>query len=270
MKICFLVLTHKPIEYILKLASDNPEFKFYVHYDQKSDINKISVRAINNVSFIEQREDVKWAGFSMVRATLNLIKFALADSKENEFFHLLSGDDVLLTKQLSWNDHTIFMECIDSLRHNYRTRFFAPHADTKYTRSFLGKVLTQIYKLIDKTFPQKRKAYKFGSQWFSIRRGELELMMNSITQEDIDFFRKKLCPDEHFFQYLIMKNNLLSKISSEGNKRNIVFDQNFQRGSSPIFLSKTQLVDAKKSGFWFSRKVKPEVMDEFYQYLKDE
>lgn len=265
MKIAILILTHKKIDCILKLASISPNINFYIHVDSKVDINQVKTKknSVGNIFFIDKRINIKWAGFSMVQATLNLMQYALQHDENNEYFHLISGDDVLLTENLAWSDDGILMECKESKEHCYRMRFNAPHADTQYQRSIIGKILTQGYKFLDRIFPTSEKFY-FGSQWFSIRREQLQTILNSISAEDMDFFRKKLCPDEHFFQYLVVKNNFLDTISKEGNKRNIIFDANYQRGSSPVFLSIDQLREAKNNKFWFARKVEPNVMCEFY------
>lgn len=266
----FLILTHKPIEHIFYYAELNKEIFFYVHVDKKIDINKIKKESkYGNVVFLndQDRVDVSWAGFSMIQATINLLNFALSNCNKNEYFHLISGDDVLLNDRVNWCDSRIFIECRESSEHRYRMRFNTPHADTKYQRTLLGKFITQIFKKIDLLLPTNEKFY-FGSQWFSIRRNELETLMNSITEEDFKYFRKKLCPDEHFFQYLIIKNNLLGSVSNEGNKRFIKFDSNFQHGSSPIFLSLEQLVDAKNQKYWFARKVKFSTINAFYKFNK--
>ena len=268
MKKCFLILAHKNVDHIYQLAYKFSEANFYIHLDLKNN-NKIENKSIKNVYFIDQRIDIKWAGFSMVQATLNLIEYAMQHDPKNEYFHLISGDDVLLNNTLTWSDSSIYMECIESKGHRYRVRFDTPHADTHYQRTLFGKLLTQAFKILDKILSTKEKIY-FGSQWFSIRRAELKTLRDSISIEDLDFFRKKLCPDEHFFQYLVEKNNLLDNISKQGNKRFIVFDPNYLHGSSPIFLNYSQLKKARDEDFWFARKVDPKVMQEFYLLSKDE
>lgn len=265
----YLILTHKNIDHIYELASKMPNVNFYIHLDKKSDITLIQQKTAQNVYFVEHRVDIKWAGFSMVQATLNLISYALAHNVENEYFHLISGDDVILEKKLTWNNSDIYIECRESKEHQYRMRFDTPHADTKYQRTLLGKALTQFYKKMDRILPTREKFY-FGSQWFSIRRNELQILMNSITETDLNFFRKKLCPDEHFFQYLIVKNKMLDKVADCGNKRFIKFDPNFQRGSSPIFLNSEQLIHAQKQNYWFARKVEQLEMQKFYLNSNEE
>lgn len=265
LKVCVVVLAHKDIFYIEALAKSHPNINFYIHMDVKSNVNFFE---LSNVFFIAERLDIKWAGFSMIQATLNLFQYALMHDKNNEYFHLISGDDVFLNKDLSWSSSDIFIECRESKDHQYRMRFDFPHADTKYQRTLIGKALTQLYKKIDRIFPTNEKFY-FGSQWFSIRRNELEILMNSITESDLNFFKKKLCPDEHFFQYLVVKNKMLNKVSIEGNKRYIFFDKKYQRGSSPIFLNLEQLEYARDKQNWFARKVEAEVMSEFYNLKCD-
>ena len=268
-KITYMILTHKNIDHIYKLASEMPASNFYIHIDLKADITQIrkGLHNIENIFFVENRVDIKWAGFSMIQATLNLMNYALQHDTQNEYFHLISGDDVILKKEQVWDDSTIYMECRESVEHRYRMRFNAPHADTQYQRSIFGKFLTQGYKFLDKLFSSTEKFY-FGSQWFSIRRAQLQKILDSISVEDIEFFRKKLCPDEHFFQYLVIKNSLLANISSLGNKRFIIFDENYQRGSSPIFLTTKHLLKAKSEQYWFARKVEQKVMYEFYNIGK--
>lgn len=267
-KICMLILAHKSLKSNFLLFENYSHVNFYIHFDLKSNLEEMRLECahLKNVFFVDKRFDIKWAGFSMVQATLSLFNYALNHDEKNIFFHLISGDDValMLSDALSWNDDRIYMECFNSSAHRYRMRFNLPHADTKYQRSFFGKMLTQCCKILDRIIPTNQIFY-FGSQWFSIRRFELEIILNSVTESDLIFFKKKLCPDEHFFQYLIKKNDLISNISSQGNKRFIVFDNNFQRGSSPIFLNRTRLDHAEKHGYWFARKVQQSIMKEYYQ-----
>lgn len=267
-KHAFLVLTHKPIEHIYEFANHYKNCNFYIHVDKKTDITKINTFNLENIIFLpdSDRIDVTWAGFSMVQATLNLINFSLKNNT-NSFFHLISGDDVILKAfdGFSFDPDQIYMECYESPRHRYRVRFNTPHADTKYQRKIYGKVLTVLYKILDRIVPSDEKCL-FGSQWFSIGRNNLEIMISSIDKDYINSFCHKLCPDEHFFQYLVKKNNLMDKLSIESSKRFIVFDPNYQHGSSPIFLNLETLKAKNESSYCFSRKVQPNVIKKFIEF----
>lgn len=268
-KHAFLILTHKPIEHIYKFAKYYKDCNFYIHVDKKSHITKINTCDQENVFFLPNpdRVDITWAGFSMVQATINLINFALNHDSSNSFFHLISGDDVILNAfdDFSFDPEQIYMECYESPRHRYRVRFNTPHADTRHQRKIYGKALTVLYKILDRIIPSEEKCL-FGSQWFSIGRNNLEIMMSSIDKDYINAFIHKLCPDEHFFQYLVKRNNLMNKLSIDSNKRFIVFDPNYQHGSSPIFLDLETLKAKSESSYLFSRKVQPNVIEEFIAF----
>lgn len=269
-KIAFLVLIHKDISCLISFASQNLDMNFYIHLDKKINFEKFileSPRLSSNIYFLESRVSINWAGFSMIQASLNLMNFALSHS-ENEYFHLISGDDVILKKRdnLIWEDNLIYIEKYKTLDNRYRMRHNFFYADTYLQRKFLFKIFTQIIKKIDLFFITQKKFY-CGSQWFSIKKNELSILISQVDDEDINFFRKKLCPDEHFFQYIIEKNNLDCKVSSCGNKRLIIFDKSYQNGSSPIFLQLDQLLEAYNKDYWFARKVKPDVMKKFYNII---
>ncbi len=260
-----LILTHKPLPYLGMLLAKAPSLRVYIHIDAKANAEEIMkplAEYANQIQYITPRINIRWAGFSMVEATLLLIQAALA-SPENQYFHLISGDDVLLKPidQIvnSWNKinpNTIFLASKKSIDHRYRLRFNAPHADTPYQRSPFGKALTITLKILDKLIPsQKHTPDMFGSQWFSIQRPQLDLLLESISEQDRLFFRKKLCPDEHFFQYIIARTPSLKILLASENKRYIIFDRNQNRGASPIFLSLDQLKVAQKQGAWFARKI---------------
>lgn len=258
-RIAILILAHKPIPYIELIAKNNPELFFYVHIDKKSDFDFLS-KENKNLTYIDHRVDVKWGGFSQVQATLNLFKTALQDSKA-EFFHFISGEDVFLysnqtlIKNLSWDNDQIYMQMVLSRDHQYRVRFMAFHAEKKWQRNFFGKVFTFFLKILNKVIPTKKKIW-FGSSWFSIRREEIERIIENISCEDIKYFQKRLNPDEHFFQYMVQKAGLLSKISADGNKRFIVFDKNYHNGNNPLYQNADVLMSvSKEEKYFFARKV---------------
>lgn len=269
-KNAFLILTHKSIDHIYAYAKFYLDANFYIHLDKKVEINRINNQDLPNVHFVEDidRVDITWGGFSMVQATLNLVRFALSHDHENSFFHLISGDDVILQHEefLKWESDEIFIENYETIDNRYRLRFNFIHSDTNFQRKFIFKLLTQIFKKID-FFLVTKKKYYCGSQWFSIKRKELLSLIETINESDIRFFRKKLCPDEHFFQFILNKSSLKEKISLSGNKRLIIFDKKFQNGSSPLFLNFEQLSNGKDQGYWFARKVNQDTINQFNRLM---
>ena len=92
MKHAILIMAHNQPTLIEKtiLLLDNKSIDFYIHLDKKVEINRINNQDLPNVHFVEDidRVDITWGGFSMVQATLNLVRFALSHDHENSFFHL--------------------------------------------------------------------------------------------------------------------------------------------------------------------------------------
>ncbi len=253
-KHCVLIQAHKEIDYFIRFAEINKHVKFYVHIDNKSDCQ--SYQPYENVFFVQDNIDVNWGGWSQVQATLQLIELAL-QNEENYYFHFCSGEDVILQEfsdiQEDWHMNfcdAIMLESEYSSRHQYRRNFSFIHADTRWQRSITGKVLTKIYQYYNTIIPNQQNAL-YGSSWFSMNRQHAEIINKTSSQYE-QSFKKNLCPDEHFFQYLAHNNNLNV---ANMNKRFIIFDKSYHNGNSPLYLNHQQIIEAKEKGFWFARKV---------------
>lgn len=267
MTTAILVQAHKECRYIKKIAELNPNVNFYIHFDYKSKVD-INSYVGNNIVILSNRINVRWGGISQVHATINLFKEAL-NNNENNIFHLISGEDLFLksfeeiSSEITQNKPEIYMDFRYSIKHRYRIRFRAIHSDTVWQRTVIGKILTKINVLLDKIIPISKSHSKlvsvYGSQWFSFNRFGLEKMLNALSDEDLSFFRKKLCPDEHIFQYIIEKNNLHSYLV-KNNKRYIDLAEN---KNHPRYIELPELKQLSKSSYWITRKVRPDTAVEF-------
>src|SRR5262249_41641749 len=96
MKVAYLVLAHKNPR-LLKKAIEALSFEgsgFFVHIDRKSDIGEFSQAASNgNVVLLENPIPVYWGEFSGVEAELLLMRRALEDRQNYDYFVLLGGAD---------------------------------------------------------------------------------------------------------------------------------------------------------------------------------
>lgn len=264
----YLILCHTPPYHIATLAKRHPNARFYVHYDAKSPINQLHfLQNLDNVSILRNRIDVHWGGFSMILATLNLFQAALSH-QQNQYFHLMSGNCVPLISPEAMQqqcqkqpENSLWLESQNTPRLRYRTRFNAPHADTTWQRSLFGKGLTKGLQIADNILFSKEICLS-GSQWFSASRITAQILFQEALSEPSDFFAKKLCPDEHFFQYIA---------AQQADKLNLI-DKNhrfirFQAGKNhPDELSLDDLWAAKNQGFWFARKVSKNNIQRFLDY----
>lgn len=266
--IAILVVAHKSIDYFIKLAKIHSNIDFFIHLDSKLD--KQIVFKYDNLFILDKRIDVRWGDFTQIEAMLLLLERA-SQCSQAQFFHLISGEDVILCKDnvmeqhLSWNNDEIFMELKESKKHDYR-RFNAWHAGTIWQRKWLGKISTLALKILNQCV--KKTPFWFGSQWFSIGRENLLQLLEAITPEDLDFFRKKLVPDEHFFQYMLVKIGLQHKISPVMNQRFIHFDKRYKNGNSPIYLNLQKLMDiSEQNQYFFARKCHLETQINFHRLI---
>lgn len=265
-KHALLIQAHQDISYFIKLAKIQPNVNFYVHMDAKSkscDYPKTDLANLANVFLLKDRITVRWGGFSQIEATLKLFETAFAN-KDNAYFHLLSGEDVVLQPfeviEKQWQqrfDFQAMMTCERAPQYAYRFIMDSPHADSDWQRQLTGKIITKLQQGVAKVKPYHSLIY-FGSQWFSVTREDWEKIV-PFTDEYSDFFRHKLVPDEHFFQTLIAEKLTNQIRLSNDNRRQIIFDKNVNNGNSPIYLDLLKLERAKFDGYWFARKVKKDV-----------
>ncbi len=80
-----LILSHKNIDHIYNLVQQILDSNFYIHINLKDNIAKIknATSNVENIFFMENRVDGKWAGFSMVQAILNLMNYTLQQDTRN-------------------------------------------------------------------------------------------------------------------------------------------------------------------------------------------
>ena len=257
-----MILCHRPPHHIATLAERHPDAHYYIHYDAKSSLNDLRfLKNKANIHILPNRVAIFWGGFSLILATLNLFQAALANP-HNRHFHLLSGDclplrsPTFLREQMAQSpENTLWMTSTINQRLRYRTRFDAPHADTVWQRHLAGKMLTKALQFVDKILPSAQKCYA-GSQWFSANRVALEILFKESLGDYVDFFERKLCPDEHFFQTINaqLADGIIHHINA--NHRYICFAS--ASANHPDFLSLDDLSQARDEGYWFARKVKPE------------
>ena len=74
-------------------ALQHEDIFFFIHVDRKSDISEKIIQRQNVVILPQDmRVDVRWAQFSQVEATLNLLRYATTE-QTFDYFCLLSGQD---------------------------------------------------------------------------------------------------------------------------------------------------------------------------------
>lgn len=95
MRIAYLVLAHKDPQLLKRTVETLScgDCAFFIHVDQKSDLGDFAEIRGHNVFFSHKRLPVYWAGFSIVDATLVLLRQAMGASQKFDYVVLLSGSD---------------------------------------------------------------------------------------------------------------------------------------------------------------------------------
>lgn len=239
----YLILAHTNPSQLRRLIErlDGPDVQFYIHVDLKSDLAAYtSAIPQHNVSWIADRIHCIWGDFSIVKATLLLVRAALHSTDGAGMCILLSGQDypVKSTKHiqkfLSQHQSTVFLDMQPAgqvwsdffLRTTY---YKIQHSDEKlaYTlfnrwdvRSYLKLLLKgQLHCLANRRLWQSRKLavlldFYGGSQWWAMPMDVLRRIDAFVRHNEkalFAFFQDALIPDEFFFQSIVA----LSEIKGE-------------------------------------------------------
>ena len=234
MKIAYLILAHNNPKHLQRLITSlsSSASSFFIHLDQKSDCADFSSIKGENIYFIKKNIAVFWGDFSIVEATLILLRTALLAQHNFERFVLLSGADYpirstahiesffearkteeFIDLQSSGKWHKEFV-CVRLARYRIRS---------KHTNAVVMKVINKINKNIE---PSKfRRDYKTylgallpygGSDWWALSREACDFIFNFVKNNNkiVNFFKNTSIPSESFFHIILGNSNFKSKIVS--------------------------------------------------------
>ena len=121
MKIAFLMQCHKNPEYINFLLNElkYPRVDVFVHVDTRNKNIRKNIVKREGVYLLPDKDcvDVKWAQFSQVQATLNLLKTAISNRGGDSHYFLISGQNFPLkfveeiVEFLDENKKVNFIDC---------------------------------------------------------------------------------------------------------------------------------------------------------------
>lgn len=232
MKLAILLLCHKNAEQINLFLETlkHPDIEFFIHMDKKADIvNQLIKRSDIHVLPDNLRVDVKWSGFSMIEATLNLLKEAYKATRF-DYYWLCSGQDFPLKspgqiiEYFSMHVGRNFISLWPS--YNYQNDHHENHLDKrnvmKYPeflmdRTFTKRLLKRLYIEISggwnstyHIFRRKDKfstiPFYFGPQWIAITNSFARWLLSYLSDNPWyeEGYKSSLTPDESFFQTLLM------------------------------------------------------------------
>ena len=232
MKIAILIQCHKNPEQINRMlrALRHPAITFFIHVDKKSSVGDKLLRGADIVILPDaERVDVQWAKISQIDATLHLLSYADRHG-DYDLFWLCSGQDFPIKSAdyiVEWltnhKDHdfiNLFPSKNNGLNHenNYDKRNTIYFPDWLLGKESWKRLTKRIYTEItggyNRTFPLFRRKnvdelrFFFGSQWVCLTKKTLNWMNEYMEAhpEYYEYFKNCNCPDESFFQTLVMNS----------------------------------------------------------------
>lgn len=276
MKQAILLLLHKNVGQANRLINYfQGECNIYIHVDKggtltKQDID--SLRSQRGVVTVLSKYHVHWAGFSILRAEMLLLKEALKNC-DNTYFHLLSGQDYPirpLQDFLGYFSHTsdlgyIGCQHLPTPVQDNNTLYRLQHyvlSDYIPTKNPEGK--KKVWDIVDwqKKHGLRRRIPDYfdhlygGSAWFSVSRPVADFVYK-YTYKHPAFYRRMrftYIPEEIYVPTVILNSPYASGVVSNNNCRTILWNHE-GIDCSPINIEEDRFRDLLSNpiGF-FSRK----------------
>lgn len=245
-RFAYLILAHNnPIllsRLVERISTENSDV--YIHVDAKSEIEHFSGLNGERLHFTAERVPVFWADFSLVTATLLLIKTALAASRHYDHLILLSGSDYPLRPALEIEDFLYrhrdaeFMNMV-AMPSLAMSKPISRLTHYKRRPGMRGLIAAAIRKgLLLLGLVAKTRDYQpifgvlqpfAGSQWWALTGKACEHILEFARRrpEVMRFFENTNCPDEMVFQTIIGNSPFAANV-----RRNLTY-ADWNGGSSP-------------------------------------
>ena len=217
-RFAFCIIAHNQPELFEGLISqiDHVDNDIYVMIDSKADINDFNRFSTRNskLVFCEKRFNIKWGGISQVKAEIELFRTAY-NSGDYSYFHLLSGQDLLIKPVTALNEFISKNSSIQyiQLRNKEESRNIVQNRISYYhflpqlhRFNNIMRLLPKFSVYLQKLLGLRRKwdvDFPMGANWVTISRSFVEEIL-SRKLEILKKFRFTLCPDELYKQYIFV------------------------------------------------------------------
>ena len=275
-KIAHLLLVHKSPKQVARLTKilvSHPNATVFIHVDAKLNIVPFTTElsGIRRVHFLIERTTINWGGYSMVEATLSLLKMAFY-TDDFQYFNLLSGEDYLL-RPVS-DVHHFFASHSGKSFVEFRMQGdpWWESAQSRFTKYYLTDVNLPgnfaIGKLTNFLLPPRKPLHHIAlvgrSQWMTLYRNHVRFIIEQAisSRKLIKFFKYSWAPDEFFFQSILYNSPYRGELIND-NLRYIVWEEG---KASPKTMTLQDIPTLMQSDKLFARKFDesryPDVLNE--------
>ena len=296
MRIAYLILAHRQpwqvARLVSRLSTNRPssETTFFIHVDKKTDEATYrqftdSMHGFSNVHFVK-RHVCHWAEFGLVRAALEGIAEILRAPQPADYIVLLSGEDYPIKTNDYINEFFERGAGRSYISHDTvpssawpqaASRIGSWHAHLLGRPVLLGRttlgasrkwpVVAVSYCLPrERRFPRGYQPYT-GSAYWAMTRDAAQLVydVSRSNRALLRFFKYTCCPDELFFQTVLLNSKLKAEIVDS----DLHFIDWSRGGAHPLTLGAADLDRLAGSPALFARKFDADV-DETILRLIDE
>lgn len=270
MKQVFLIQAHKDLGQLNALVGQlrDDDFLVYVNLDRKCDLDPAGVD--RRARLVRDRIDVHWGAFSQVQATLNSLVQIVAEVPEFDKVLFLSAQDFPLLSNAALKDELARLrdhELLDTVAigtapgqwaADYRYQYFYCGQGAKAGRllcSLLNKAMRTAG--ITRRMPGGMQPYG-GSSWWALSRDCVRMLLERVRSEPrtVRFFRTVACPDEMFFQTLVMNSPFRARVLGQ-NFRYVQWPENGARNPKVLDEADFERILAARAhgGAHFCRKI---------------
>jgi hypothetical protein len=232
----FLILAHDDAAHLSRLISRIAPHRWakpFVHLDAKANLDDF--KSSDALFLKDNRVSVNWCGFTMVDATLRLMREALSSDFCPNRFILLSGSDYPIKPMADFKDalssDTQWIQIDRELNEFGRTHF-----DRCANRMYLGdhkllhdrarlafvpQAVRNVERVLRRGFPQKLRLF-YGPSWWALTREAVQHVISAAESNPqlVGWFRKTRSPDEMFFQTLLKSSAFAQAIRFDATRQN--------------------------------------------------
>jgi len=223
-RIAYLVLAHEHPGMLGRLCRSlaHPGDRFFVHLDTRAAIEPFRALTGTDVSYIGDRRPLYWASWSLVEATLALMRSALAAAPDADSFCLLSGVSYpllpttalrqlllagpILQARPRTPDHP---EYVRVARYYLQDSPWIGHRRRPEDEAIAGDLrgyVTQFLKKLPPPPPLPEPLWK-GPQWWNLPRATVDYVLAAAADPERAEFQRRLryshVPDESYIQSLV-------------------------------------------------------------------
>lgn len=276
-KHAFLIGAYQNPEYLEHLVSSlkGERSLIYIHINSQYLSNFQSFiqkyQKDDSVKIIHTRK-IKWGGVDFLYSITDLMSLAL-QNKECVYFHMLTGQDILLRplsefydffdrheqeEFIEYGPDVINERCQEFLVGFNRSRFYHLFDYLDFRGNKYHRLIEKIFVKTQQLMGIRRKwpfpNYYKGLTWFSLTRGAVE-EITSFIKNNRKIVEYTFAPDEVIFQSILINSQKKYKIVNN-NLRFIQWDEKEVCGS-PDVLAEKHFQDIIKSDCFFARKIEP-------------